>query len=162
SKDENGNWRISGEKWFCSNANADLILMTARYDPSIAGTKGLGLFLVPALLDSHEQNRYTFRRLKDKLGTRSLATAEMDFHQAYAIPIGKPEDGFKILMDNVLHSSRLFNTVCVLGMARRAYHIAMAYANHRMAFGHPIIDYPLVQENLARIKVENVSLTASI
>lgn len=162
SKDENGHWRISGEKWFCSNADADLILMTARYDPAITGTKGLGLFLVPALLDTHEPNRYTFRRLKDKLGTRSLATAETDFHQAYALPIGKPEDGFKILMDNVLHSSRLFNTVSVLGMARRAYQIALAYAKQRRAFGHPIIDYPLIQENLARIKAENAALTASL
>jgi acyl-CoA dehydrogenase len=160
--DESDRWRISGEKWFCSNANADLILMTARYSPTIDGTKGLGLFLVPALLDSGERNRYTFRRLKDKLGTRSLATAEIDFHEAYAMPIGKPEEGFKILMENVLHSSRLFNTVSVLGMARRAYQIAYGYAKHRISFGRPIIDYPLVQENLARIKVENAALLASI
>jgi len=162
SIDEKGNWKVSGEKWFCSNAKADLILLTARYNPTIAGTKGLGLFLVPALLNSGQRNRYTFRRLKDKLGTRSLATAEIDFHQAYAIPIERPEMGFKILMENVLHSSRIFNTVTVLGMARRAYQIAHAYANHRKSFGRPIIEYPLVKVNLANIKVENTALLASI
>jgi len=162
SKDSNGNWRISGEKWFCSNANAELILMTARYNPAITGTKGLGLFLVPARLDSGERNSYIFRRLKDKLGTRSLASAEIDFHEAFAIPIEKPELGFKILMENVLHSSRLFNSVSVLGMARRAYQIAYAYANYRYAFGNAILNYPLIQENLARIKAENTSLLASI
>lgn len=162
SRDENGNWRISGEKWFCSNANAELILMTARYNPAIAGTKGLGLFLVPAVLESGERNSYTFRRLKDKLGTRTLASTEIDFHKAFAIPVGKPENGFKILMENVLHASRLFNTISVLGMARRAYCIAYNYAKYRNAFGQPIIHYPLVQENLARIKVENTALLASI
>ncbi len=91
-----------------------------------------------------------------------MATAEMDFHGAYAIPMGDLEEGFKILMENVLHFSRLFNTFCVLGMARRAFHIALAYAKQRRAFGHSIIEYPLVQENLARVKAENTALLASI
>lgn len=162
SLDEKGNWRISGEKWFCSNANADLILITARYNPSSEGTKGLGLFLIPAQLDSGVRNSYTFRRLKEKLGTRSLATAEIDFHNAYALEVCPPERGFKVLMENVLHASRLFNTITVLGMARRAHQIAISYAKHRQAFGQSILSYPLVQENLARIKVENTALIASI
>lgn len=153
---ENGQWRITGEKWFCSNADAELILVTARFSEE-KGTKGIGLFLVPA-----ENNTYFFRKLKDKLGTRSLATAEIEFSNAYALPVGKPEEGFKILMENVLHASRIFNSVCVLGMARRAYQIAFAYAKHRKAFGRPILEYPLVQENLAKIKAENTALLASI
>lgn len=161
-QDEHGNWRIQGEKWFCSNADAELMLVTARFDRQRSGTKGLGLFLIPALLDSGERNHYTMRRLKDKIGTRSMASAEMDFHGAYAIAIGKPEEGFKIVMENVLHISRLFNTFCVLGMARRAYQIALSYARSREAFGQPIINYPLVKENLARIKAENTAMLASI
>jgi acyl-CoA dehydrogenase len=161
-RDEQGRWRIQGEKWFCSNADADLILMTARFDPSVSGTKGLGLFLVPAVLESEERNHYTMRRLKEKLGTKTLATAEMDFHGARAFSMGHPEEGFKILMQNVLHISRIFNAFCVVGMARRAFHVALAYAKHRRAFGRLIIEYPLVQENLARIKAENTALTASI
>jgi alkylation response protein AidB-like acyl-CoA dehydrogenase len=161
-RDRSGHWRISGEKWFCSNADAELILVTARFNPKIAGTKGLGLFLVPAVLDSGEGNPFIFRRLKDKLGTRSLATAEIDFQEAFAFPVGKPEEGFKLLMENVLHASRLFNSVTVLAMARRAFHIAFAYARCRKAFGKPIIQFPLIQENLARIKAENSALLASI
>lgn len=161
-KDSEGNWRITGEKWFCSNANADLILMTARYLPDSTGTKGLGLFLVPAKLDSGENNGYIIRRLKEKLGTRTLATAEIEFHQAIGYPMGPLEHGFKALMENVLHLSRLFNSVCVIGMARRALLIATKYAERRTAFGNSIIKYPLVQENLARIKSENTALLASI
>ena len=153
---------IKGEKWFCSNADAELILLTARYDEKYSRTKGLGLFLVPARLDNGEPNRYTLRRLKDKIGTRSMASGEIDFHGAYAITAGPLTEGFKTVMENVLHISRLFNSFCVIGMARRAYHIAYSYAQHRIAFGRPIIQYPLVQENLARIKAENTALLASI
>lgn len=161
-QDEQKQWRIRGEKWFCSNANADLILMTARYDKSLTGTKGLGLFLIPAILPTGEENNYSLRRLKDKIGTRSMASAEIDFHDAYAIAMGLPEQGFKMVMENVLHISRLFNTFCMLAMARRAYFIAYAYAQHRIAFDHPIIHYPLIKENLARIKSENSAILAAI
>lgn len=153
-------WRITGEKWFCSNANADLIFITARYKPKTAGTKGLGLFLIPAIW-KNEHNFYTLRRLKDKFGTRTMATAEIDFHGAYAIAMGEPQDSFKLVMENVLHISRLFNTFSVLGMGRRAYTIACSYAKHRVAFSHPIIQYPLVKENLARIKAENTAMIAA-
>ncbi len=161
-KGESGLWKISGEKWFCSNANAELILMTARFDPSVPGTKGLGLFLVPALLENGERNSYTLRRLKDKIGTRSMASAEIDFHNAIAFPIGEPSEGFKIVMENVLHISRLFNTFCMLAMARKALRIAETYAKHRVAFDQPILNYPLVKDNLARIRAENTALLASI
>ncbi len=154
-------WRIKGEKWFCSNAGADLIFTTARYDSNIEGTKGLALFLVPRLWRG-QKNHYTIRRLKDKIGTRSMATGEIDFHSAYALMIGRPEEGFHLIMDNVLHLSRLFNSFCVLGMARRAYSIARSYARQRVAFSHPIIHYPLVIENLARIKAESAAMVAAI
>ncbi len=154
-------WRIHGEKWFCSNAGADLIFMTARFDKKTTGTKGLGLFLVPSKWNENK-NYYTLRRLKDKIGTRSMATGEIDFHGAYAIKLGSDEEGFHLVMNHVLHLSRLFNTVCVLGMARRAYTIACSYAHHRIAFSQPIIQYPLVIENLARIKAENAGMVAGI
>lgn len=161
AKQEGNVWRIDGEKWFCSNAGANLIFLTARINKEISGTKGLGLFLVPSEWNGH-RNHYFLRRLKDKIGTRSMATAEIDFNGAYAILIGSVDEGIHLVMDNVLHLSRLFNSFCVLGMARRAYTIAYHYAKHRIAFAHPIIDYPLVQENLARIKAENLAMTAGI
>ena len=66
SKDEKNVWRIHGEKWFCSNANAELILLTARYDQNIEGTKGLGLFLVPQKLENGQNNSYPLRQIKNK------------------------------------------------------------------------------------------------
>lgn len=162
SQDEKGQWLINGEKWFCSNADAELIFVTARFNAKITGTQGLGLFLIPAQLENGAKNHYTLRRLKDKLGTRSMASAEIDFNDAVAIPMGPVEDGFPMVMENVLHISRLLNTFSVLGMGRRAYTIAKFYADHRQAFGHAIVEYPLVKENLARIKAENTALLAAI
>ena len=161
-QDEEGQWRLRGEKWFCSNVDADLILITARFDETIVGTKGLGLFLLPAKLANGEKNHYTIRRLKEKIGTRTMASGEVDFHDAYAMPMGKVEDGFKILMENVLHLSRIYNSFATLGAGRRAYQIATEYVKSRVAFGQPVINYPLVQENLARIKSENTAMLASI
>lgn len=154
-QDDTSQWHIRGEKWFCSNANADLILMTARYDESIPGTKGLGLFLVPRYLDNGELNHFSILRLKEKIGTNAMASGEIVFQDTIAYPVGNVEDGFKLVMENVLHISRLCNSMCVLGMSRRAYHIAHLYAQHRIAFGQAIIHYPLVMENLAHIKAEN-------
>lgn len=157
--EKNGVWRIYGEKWFCSNASADLMFVTARYDEALPGTKGLALFLVPARWE-HKKNRYQIRRLKNKIGTRTMATGEIDFYGAYAYQVGPVKEGFHLVMDNVLQLSRLFNTFSVLGMGRRAYTIAKAYAKHRVAFSHPIEHYPLVKETLARIKAENTAMLA--
>ncbi len=160
AKKEKDLYRIYGEKWFCSNANADLIFLTARTDEKSKGTEGLSLFLVPALWEN-KNNHFTFRRLKEKLGTLTMATAEIDFHGAYAFPIGPLNKSFHLIMENVLHISRLFNSICVVAMARRAYFIARAYAMERIAFSKKIIDYPLVKENLSKIKAENTALLAS-
>ncbi len=158
---KDGSYLIRGEKWFCSNANAELILMTARYDSDSQGTKGLGLFLVPRNLPNSSRNHYTLRRLKEKLGTRTMASAEIDFHGAYGLHMGPITEGFKMIMQNVLHLSRIYNTFSVCGSARRALQIATRYSRHRKAFGKEIGSYPLVQENLANIQAENMAILAS-
>ena len=152
-------WRIKGEKWFCSNANAELMLVMARYSDDLIGTKGLSLFMVPARWEG-KKNHYHIRRLKNKLGTRTLATGEIEFEGAYAWSLGNLEQGFHLAMNLVLHTSRLFNSVCVIGMARRAYHLAYEYAKARIAFGQPILNFMPVSENLAMIKSENSALIA--
>lgn len=161
-QDEYQQWRIIGEKWFCSNANADLILLTARYNAELSGTKGLGLFLVPSHLPDGQLNNYKIRRLKQKIGTRSMATGEIDFDGALAYPMGELTEGIHLVMENVLHLSRIFNAFSVVGMARRAYQIAYYYACNRQAFQQAIIHYPLVKETLAQIKAENIAMLASI
>src|SRR5262245_14829125 len=157
-------WLINGEKWFCSNVTADLALITARPEGSpensLAGTKGLGLFLLPRRSDDGSLNGIYIRRLKDKLGTKSLATAEVDFKDAIAYQIGEPGRGFQHAMDFVINTSRLYNAVGSAGAARRAYLIAWTYAQRRRAFGSPIKDFPLTQEALAEMRAVTMAITS--
>lgn len=157
-------WLINGEKWFCSNVTADLALITARPEGSpensLAGTRGLGLFLLPRRLDDGAPNGIYIRRLKDKLGTKSLATAEVDFKDAIAYQIGEPGRGFRHAMDFVINTSRLYNAVGSAGAARRAYLIAWTYAQRRRAFGAAIKDFPLTQEALAEMRAVTVAITS--
>ena len=147
-----GTWRVFGEKWFCSNADADLFLMTARWSEERDGTSGLGLFLVPRRLSDGSTNAFHIRRLKDKLGTRSMPSGEIDFAGAVAWALGEPSEGFKNMMRFVINVSRIYNGVAVTGTARRAWHVARTYAAHRRAFGRPIGEYALVQDNLADLE----------
>jgi len=152
--EDDGTWRIRGEKWFCSNADADLQVISARYDEGHVGTRGLAMFLVPARKPDGSRNDFTLRRLKEKIGTRALASAEIDYHDAFAIALGPVDEGFKNLLTLQIHHSRLALAVGVLGMASRAYQLARAYADTRQAFGSTIVEYPLVRENLAAIKAD--------
>ncbi len=154
-KDEDGRFRIYGEKWFCSNIDADVFLMTARVEElGEEGTRGLGLFLVPRELDSGEVNGFYIRRLKEKLGTRSMASGECNFDGALAYHMGEVGDGFKHMMRLVINTSRLYNAVGCCGIMRRSLVEAKAYARHREAFGQPIENYPLVQETIANVESE--------
>lgn len=155
-----GTWRITGEKWFCSNINAQQFLMTARAT-NADGTRGLGLFLVPRTLDDGSTNGFYIRRLKDKLGTRTLASAELDFRDAVAYAVGAVERGFKTVVELVLNTSRLMNAVACSAIIRRAYIEAGNYACHRQAFGNSIASYPMVQESVVDIMTEYYAGTAS-
>lgn len=159
--DSDGAWRLSGEKWFCSNINADQFLVMARPDKAPDGTRGLGVFLVPRKLDDGTTNAFHIRRLKDKLGTRTLASAELDFTGALAYPIGPLEHGFKTTVELVLNTSRLLNAVSCAGVMRRAHLEASSYACNRRAFGQPIASYPLVQEAVADCLSEATAAVAS-
>ncbi len=156
-----GTWRINGEKWFCSNVNADQFLMTARPQAAPDGTRGLGLFLVPRRLDDGTTNGFYIRRLKDKLGTRALASAELDFRDAVAYPVGPVDRGFKNVVELVLNTSRLMNAVACAGIIRRSAIEAGTYACHREAFGNTIASYPLVQEAVADLSSETTASVAS-
>src|SRR5206468_5609041 len=87
-------WELWGDKWFCSNVSADIILTLARPEGAPAGTRGLGLFLVPKTLEDGTRNGFTINRLKDKLGTRSLATGEVTLNGAQAYQIRALHGGF--------------------------------------------------------------------
>jgi acyl-CoA dehydrogenase len=148
-------WRLHGEKWFCSVADADQFVVTARPRGAPEGTRGIGCFLVP-----REGGGFRIRRLKDKLGTRALATGEIEFEGAVAYPLGPLEDGFKTAV-GVLNTSRWLNAVGSSGLMRRALDVASDFAREREAFGRPIVEFPLVRENLAVMRAEEAAARAS-
>jgi acyl-CoA dehydrogenase len=148
-------WRLHGEKWFCSVADADQFVVTARPRGAPDGTRGIACFLVP-----RESGGFRIRRLKDKLGTRALATGEIEFEGAVAYPLGPLEDGFKTAV-GVLNTSRWLNAVGSSGLMRRAYDVASEFAAEREAFGGPIARFPLVRENLAVMRAEEAAARAS-
>jgi alkylation response protein AidB-like acyl-CoA dehydrogenase len=156
-----GAWRISGEKWFCSVADADLFAITARPDSAQSGTKGLALFLVPRSTDEATPNGFRIRRLKDKLGTRGLASGEIDFESALAFPIGDLDEGFAIAVSELLNTSRWLNALGSTGIMSRAYLEASSFAHHRQAFGSPIETFDSVREQLATMKIETAASLAS-
>ncbi|MFY9608343.1 MAG: acyl-CoA dehydrogenase family protein [Blastocatellia bacterium] len=141
-------WSITGEKWFCSNPD-EYFLVAARPAGARSGTSGVAIFLVPRVLPDGQVNKISFKRLKDKLGTQSLPTAEIDFEGATAFAIGSTEEGFKTLMNYVIDTSRIHNAANACGFLHRAFLEARNYARQREAFGRPITSYPLIQETLA-------------
>jgi alkylation response protein AidB-like acyl-CoA dehydrogenase len=147
-------WAIHGEKWFCSNVDADVFVMTARPEGAQPGTRGLGLFLVPRICPDGSLNKFTIRRLKDKIGTRSMASGELDFNGAYAEALGPVDEGFKHVMSLVITTSRLYNAAGCAAHSRRAWVIASTYAQHRQAFGQPIGRFAQVAETLAQMRAD--------
>jgi len=144
---------LHGLKWFTSNANSGLAVATARPEGAPAGSAGLGLYLVPSHLDDGRPNQYRIRKLKDKLGTRGLPTGEIELLGAEAVEIAPPPHGFKLMME-ALEYSRVHNAVGSAGVQRRALREALAWTTTRRAFGHVLSDYPMVQDELLRMRVE--------
>jgi alkylation response protein AidB-like acyl-CoA dehydrogenase len=149
---EGDHWRLYGEKWFCSNADAKVVMLLARPEGAVGGTKGVGLFLMPRTLDGGTPNHYRIVRLKDKLGTRSMASGEIKLEGAIAYAVGKLDRGF-VQMAEMVNSSRLSNGVKSTSLMRRAWHDAMAVARGRVVFGQRIIDMPLARRQLMKIMV---------
>ncbi len=147
---EGDHWRLYGEKWFCSNADAKVVMLLARPEGAGPGTRGVGLFLMPRHLDDGSQNHYRIVRLKDKLGTRSMASGEIKLEGAIAFAVGKLDRGF-VQMAEMVNSSRLSNGVKSTALMRRAHHDAMTVARNRVVFGRRIIDLPLARRQLMKI-----------
>jgi alkylation response protein AidB-like acyl-CoA dehydrogenase len=147
---EGDHWRLHGEKWFCSNADAEVVMLLARPEGAGPGTRGVGLFLMPRRLEDGSQNHYRIVRLKDKLGTRSMASGEIKLEGAIAYAVGKLDRGF-VQMAEMVNSSRLSNGVKSTALMRRAHHDALMVAKNRVVFGQPIIDLPLARRQLMKI-----------
>ncbi|HEX4860663.1 MAG TPA: acyl-CoA dehydrogenase family protein, partial [Rhizomicrobium sp.] len=147
---EGDRWRLTGEKWFCSNADAKVVMLLARPEGAAPGTRGVGLFLMPRFLEDGSQNHYRIVRLKDKLGTRSMASGEIKLEGAIGYAVGRLDRGF-VQMAEMVNSSRLSNGVKSTALMRRAYHDAMTVAKNRVVFGSRIIEKPLARRQLMKI-----------
>jgi alkylation response protein AidB-like acyl-CoA dehydrogenase len=156
-----GVWRLWGDKWFCSNANADVALTLARPEGAPAGTRGLGMFLVPRTLPDGSRNAWTINRLKDKLGSRSMATGEVTYQGAVAWPVGPLDRGFRQMMEMV-NVSRLSNAMRAAAIMRRSLLEAVVHARGRLAFGGPLIALPLVRSSLLEMLLDVEAATSVV
>jgi alkylation response protein AidB-like acyl-CoA dehydrogenase len=154
----NARWVLNGRKYFCSNTTAEVALVLARPDGAPPGTKGLALFLVPRKRDDGTPN-WRINRLKDKLGTRAMATAEVDLINSEAILIGPITAGFK-LMTKMLNITRIHNAINAAALMQRAYDISLSYSTHRVAFGKTLMQHPLHDTVLRRMKAETEAAKA--
>jgi acyl-CoA dehydrogenase len=150
---DDGTYELSGEKWFCSNIDAQGALALARTPDAPEGTDGLSLFVVPRELPDGTLNDATFRRLKDKLGTLSVPTGEIEFEGATAYLVGEEGNGFR-QMTEMLNYERLTNATGAVGVMGRALLEAKVHAANREAFGETIQEYPLLRRDLVEMTVE--------
>jgi acyl-CoA dehydrogenase len=150
ARPEGDHWRLHGDKWFCSNADAGVIMLLARPEGAVSGTRGVGLFLMPRFLDDGSVNNYRIVRLKDKLGTRSMASGEIKLEGALAYSVGDIGRGF-VQMAEMVNWSRLSNGVKSTALMRRALHDAVTVAHGRRAFGRRIIELPLARRQLMKL-----------
>jgi putative acyl-CoA dehydrogenase len=146
-------YELIGHKWFCSAPMSDLFLVLAQTDD------GLSCFLLPRILPDGSRNAFHIQRLKDKLGNRSNASSEIEFHGALARMVGEPGRGVPTIIEMVGHT----RLDCVIGSAagmRVGVVNATHHAAHRSAFGKLLIDQPLMRNVLADLCLESEATTA--
>ncbi|MHB8872982.1 MAG: acyl-CoA dehydrogenase family protein [Myxococcaceae bacterium] len=157
---EAGSWRLYGTKFFCSAAHADYAMVTAKP----RGAEKVALFLMPSYLPGQEQkarNGYTIDRLKWKMGTSELPTAELSLAGAVAYPVGPLDRGVANVVGVVLTLSRLTVGLSSAGMMTRAAREAAAYASFREAFGQKLADFPMVRAELEQLSQVTRRTTAA-
>ncbi|HVS07039.1 MAG TPA: acyl-CoA dehydrogenase family protein [Candidatus Dormibacteraeota bacterium] len=153
AKRDGNRWRLFGQKFFCSNIGCEVALALARPEGAPAGTRGLALFLLPRDGPDGRRNHYRIDRLKDKLGTRAMATGEVTLDGAEAELVGDADRGFA-QMTAMLNITRLHNAITAAATMRRALMLAQAYAAQRQAFGRKLEQHPLHADVLRELAAE--------
>jgi acyl-CoA dehydrogenase len=143
AKRDANKWRLTGDKYFASNAGAELAVVAARPEGAPQNVRGLSLYLVPRRGEDGQLN-YQIRRLKDKIATRSVPTGEVEFRHSEGWLLGRGDQGIYSILE-VLNLSRVANSVASVALAQRAIADAYSFAQQRMAFGKPIIEHPLLR-----------------
>ena len=142
-----GRYRITGHKWFFSAPMCDAFLVLAQ------APRGLSCFLLPQFRDDGSRNALRFQRLKDKLGNRSNASSEVEFHGADALLLGDEGRGIATIIEMATYT-RLDCVLAAAGMQRRALAVALHHAGQREAFGRRLVEQPLMQNVLGDLAIE--------
>ncbi|WP_433294078.1 acyl-CoA dehydrogenase family protein [Pseudonocardia sp. CA-142604] len=150
-----GTYRLTGHKWFTSAPMCDVFLVLAQ------APGGMSCFLLPRILPDGSRNRMYLQRLKDKLGNRSNASAELEYDDAVAWLVGEEGDGLRLILEMV-DNSRLAVTVWSAAGMRAATVAAVRHATHRKAFGAYLHDQPLMRNVLADLALESEAATALV
>jgi acyl-CoA dehydrogenase len=153
ARQEKGRWRLHGRKWFTSAIASQMALTLARPDGNPAGGKGLALFYVETRDAEGRLNGIQVNRLKDKLGTRKVPTAELTLDGAAAELVADTADGIKRIAP-MLNVTRTWNAVSAVALMRRGLALARDYAGKRVAFGAPLAEKPLHLDTLAGLEAE--------
>ena len=140
-------FRLVGHKWFCSAPMSDGFLTLAYTD------RGLSCFLAPRITPDGERNAIHLMRLKDKLGNKSNASSEIEYHDAYAELLGEEGRGVNVIIDMV-HHTRLGTIAGTIGIMRMALAQAIHHTSHRRVFQKTLIDQPAMRAVLADLAVE--------
>jgi alkylation response protein AidB-like acyl-CoA dehydrogenase len=146
-------WRLHGTKWFSSATSAEMALALARPEGNPPGSRGLALFYVETRSEDGTPNGVLVNRLKDKLGTRKLPTAELTLDGARAVPVAGLGDGVRNVVP-MLEVTRTWNAVVAAAGMQRALELARDYARRRVAFGGPLAARPLHRDTLAGLEAE--------
>ncbi len=146
-------WRLYGRKWFTSAVTAQMALTLARPEGNAAGGKGLAMFYVELRDNAGQLNGLRVDRLKDKLGTRKVPTAELLLEGTRAELVGEPANGTRAI-EPMLGVTRMWNSVCAVAAMRRGLALARSYAARREAFGAPLERQPLHADTLAALEAE--------
>lgn len=153
AKADGTQFRLSGVKWFTSATTSQMAMTLARIEGAPEGSRGLSLFYLELRDAQGMLNGIRINRLKDKLGTRALPTAELTLDNAQAILVGGMGDGVKKI-SSLFNITRIYNACCAVGYMRRALALARDYANKRVAFGRPLSQHGLHLETLAHMHLE--------
>jgi alkylation response protein AidB-like acyl-CoA dehydrogenase len=164
-QDERGDWRLTGEKWFCSAIDSQLAIALARPEGAPEGSRHLACFLVPryaadvpgaarTLSPGDTAPGLRIHRLKDKLGTRAVPSAEVGLDSAYAIPVSDPHQPGLAKMMTLVQITRLHNAAAAAAGMRRGLIQVRRHADTREAFGLRLWRQPLHRETLAWLAVD--------
>ncbi|MFO0665634.1 MAG: acyl-CoA dehydrogenase family protein [Polyangiaceae bacterium] len=152
---DDGTFGLYGTKWFTSATTSEMALTLARPVGNPPGGSGLALFYVETRRADGSMNGIRIHRLKDKLGTRMLPTAELALEGTVAIPVYGTRDGIKNIAP-MLNVTRTWNSVVAAAGMRRAVSLSCAYARERVAFGAPLSEKPLHRDTLAGLEAETM------